>query len=40
MAAYLDNLPDGAEQERTFLESQAPRLVLVVERLRRRSDSL
>ena len=40
MAAYLDDLPNGAEQERAFVESQAPRLVLGVERLRRWIDSL
>lgn len=40
MAAYLDEPPKTAEQERAFVEAQAPRLVLGVERLRRWIDSL
>jgi aspartate aminotransferase len=40
MAAYLDASPRSADEERAFVETHAPRLILGVERLRRWIDSL
>ena len=40
MAAYLDAPPTGPAEERAFVEAQAPRLLMGVERLRRFIESL
>ena len=40
MADYLDAPPKGADAERAFVENNAPRLLMGVERLRRWIDSL
>ena len=40
MRAYVQDRPKGDEEERAFVENNAPRLLLGVERLRRWIESL